>query len=179
MVISMVIVVLAVIGWWAFVPRSDQPAQPVADLAGVAREVGISKHWDPAVADGLPQDWQPVNVRLVTASNLPDTWQAGYDVPDGKYIRLLQTEDGGSDWVKTQTGGGAAQGSVTIAGVKWSKVARSDGGERSLVRSEPLAGLTTVVDGTGDWPQLTRFAKSLEPLSKSSLATKAPASAAS
>lgn len=174
MVISMVIVVLAVLGWWAFVPRSDQPAQPVADLPGIAREVGISKHWDPAVADGLPKGWQPVNVRLVPAAHLPDTWQAGYAGPNGKYVRLLQTKAGGSDWVQTQTGDGVPAGTITINGVRWSKVERDDGGERSLVRAAPLGGLTTIVDGTGDWSQLTRFAKALKPLSKSSLATKQP-----
>lgn len=178
MIISMVIVVLAVLGWWAFVPRSDQPAQPVADLGGIAREVGITKHWDPAIADGLPTGWQPVNVRLVTAAQLPDTWQAGYDVPGGKYIRVLQTRDGGSDWVQTQTGSGVPDGSVTIDGVRWSRVQRSDGGERSLVRGTPLGGLTTVVDGTGDWSQLTRFAKALKPLSRSSLATRGATTAA-
>ncbi|MBB2894361.1 DUF4245 family protein [Flexivirga oryzae] len=177
MVISTVIVVLAVIGWWAFVPRSDQPAAPVADIAGIAREVGIAQHWDPAVADGLPKGWQPVNVRLVTAEHLPPTWQAGYDVSGGKYIRVLQTEDTSDDWVNTQTGDGAAQGTVTIDGVKWAKTERSDGGERSLVRSTPLGGLATVVDGTGDWSQLTRFAKALKPLSRSSLATKGPTAA--
>lgn len=179
MIISMVIVVLAVLGWWAFVPRADQPTQPVVDIAGIAREVGISEHWDPAVADGLPTGWQPVNVRLVTAARLPDTWQAGYDVPGGKYIRVLQTKDGGSDWVQTQTSGGAPQGSVTIDGVRWSKVERADGGERSLVRSAPLGGLTTIVDGTGDWSQLTRFATALKPLSRSSLATKGATTGAS
>jgi len=176
MIISMVIVVLAVIGWWAFVPRSDQPAAPVADIAGIAREVGLAQHWDPAVADGLPKGWQPVNVRLVTAEHLPATWQAGYDVSGGKYIRVLQTANTSSEWVKTQTGAGAAKGAVTIDGVRWAKTERSDGGERSLVRSEPLAGLATVVDGTGNWSQLTRFAKALKPLSKSSLATKGPTS---
>lgn len=176
MIISTVIVVLAVIGWWAFVPRSDQPPAPVADIGGIAREVGIAQHWDPAVADGLPKGWQPVNVRLVPAEQLPDTWQAGYDVSGGKYIRVLQTQDASDEWVRTQTGDGASEGTVTIDGVTWSKRARSDGGERSLVRSKPLAGLATVVDGTGDWSQLTRFAKALKPLSKSSLAPKGPTS---
>ena len=176
MIISMVIVVLAVIGWWAFVPRSDQPAAPVADIGGIAREVGISQHWDPAVADGLPTGWVPVNVRLVPAEHLPDTWQAGYDISGGKYIRVLQTERTSAEWLQTQTGGGASQGTVTINGVKWTRTARSDGGERSLVRSQPLGGLATVVDGTGDWSQLVRFAKALRPLSKSSLATKGPTS---
>lgn len=179
MIISTVLVVLAVLAWWAFVPRSSQPPQPVADIAGIAREVGITEHWDPAVPDGLPKGWQPVNVRMVVASGQPDTWQAGYDVSGGKYIRVLQTKDANAAWVQTQTGNGSAKGSIRIDGVTWAKVERADGGERSLVRSAPLGGLATVVDGTGDWSQLTRFATSLKPLSKSSLATNGPTTPAS
>ncbi|WP_158607578.1 DUF4245 family protein [Flexivirga caeni] len=179
MVISMVIVAFAVVGWWAFVPRSTPTAQPVADVAGIAREIGISRHWDPAVADGLPSTWSPVNVRLVTLSDQPPTWQAGYDVPGGKYIRVLQTANGNTSWVQAQTGNGAAKGIVTIGGVVWSKVERADGGERSLIRSAPLGGLSTVVDGTGSWSQLIQFAASVKPLSKSALATKGPTTAPS
>jgi hypothetical protein len=174
MVISMVIVMLAVLAWWAFVPRSDQGTQqPVADIAGIAREVGISEHWDPAVADGLPKGWQPVNVTLVTASQ-PNTWQAGYDAPGGKYARVLQTKNGSTAWVQQQTSAASSSGSVVLNGVRWTKMERPSGGERSLVRSQPLGGLSTVVTGTGDWAQLQEFAASLKPLSKSALATKAP-----
>lgn len=172
MVISMVLVMLAALAWWAFVPRSNPNPQPVADVAGIAREIGLARHWDPAVADGLPTGWVPVNVRLVGGAGQPATWQAGYDAPGSKYVRLLQTKNGDATWVQAQTSSGAAAGSVTIDGVVWSKVERADGGERSLVRSVPLGGLATVVDGTGDWAQLTRFATSLKPLSKSSLSAK-------
>ena len=175
----MVVVALAVLAWWAFVPRSDQNTQqPVADVAGIAREVGISQHWDPAVADGLPKGWQAVNVTLVTASQ-PHTWQAGYDAPGGKYARVLQTKDGSSAWVHDQTSATSSNGSVVVNGVRWTKMERPTGGERSLVRAEPLAGLATVVTGTGDWNQLQEFAASLKPLSKSTLATKAPHTSAS
>lgn len=170
MIISMVLVVLAVLAWWAWVPRADQTQQPVADVSGIAREVGLSKHWDPAVAAGLPKGWQPVNVRLVSTKDQPDTWQAGYDAPGGSYARVVQTDNGTSGWVSAQTDKSAPSGSVTIAGVRWNKLTRSDGGERALVRSKPMAGLSTVVTGTTDWSTLQEFAASLKPLSKSAFA---------
>lgn len=170
MVISTVLVVLAVLAWWAFVPRTNQPAQPVADVAGIAREIGLAKHWDPAVADGLPKGWAPVNVRLVSASGQPDTWQAGYDAPGGKYARVLQTKNGSTSWVRAQTSATGTVGSLVVDGVTWSKAERSGGGERSLIRSAPLGGLSTIVTGTGDWAQLQQFAKSLKPLSHSQMA---------
>lgn len=180
MIISMVLVMLAVLIWWAWVPRASNTAQPTADVVGIAREIGLSKHWDPAVAVGLPKGWQAVNVRLVTVDKLPDTWQAGYDAPGGSYARVVQTENGAATWVQAQTGESKSAGSVTVHGVRWSKLQRSDGGERSLVRSTDLSGLSTIVTGTGDWNQLQAFAKALKPLSKSQLAKSgAPAPASS
>ncbi len=170
MIISMVLVVLAVLAWWAWVPRADQTQHTVVDVAGIAREVGLSKHWDPAIAAGLPKSWQPVNVSLVSTDNQPDTWQAGYDAPGGSYARVVQTENGSPDWVRAQTDKSEAAGTVTLDGVQWKKLSRPDGGERALVRSKDLAGLSTVVSGTGDWSQLQKFAASLRPLSKSRLA---------
>lgn len=174
MVISMVLVMLAVLAWWAWVPRASNPTQPTADVAGIAREIGLSKHWDPAVAVGLPRGWQPVNVRLVSVDQQPDTWQAGYDAPGGTYARVVQTDNGAASWVQAQTGQSTAAGAVTLHGVRWSKLQRSDGGERSLVRATDLAGLSTIVTGTGNWAQLQTFVKALKPLSKSQLATSAP-----
>lgn len=174
MIISMVLVMLAVLVWWAWVPRASNTTQPTEDVAGIAREVGLSKHWDPAVAVGLPNGWQAVNVRLVSVGQQPDTWQAGYDAPGDGYARVVQTKDGAAGWVQGQTSTSTSAGSVSVNGVRWSKLQRTDGGERSLVRSEDLGGLTTVVTGTGDWSQLQAFAKSLKPLSKSQLAQSGP-----
>ncbi len=174
MIISMVLVMLAVLIWWAWVPRASNTTQPTADVAGIAREIGLSKHWDPAVAVGLPKGWQAVNVRLVSVDNQPDTWQAGYDAPGGSYARVVQTDNGATSWVQAQTGDSKAAGSVTVDGVRWSKLQRTDGGERSLVRSQDLGGLSTVVTGTGSWDQLQAFATTLKPLSKSQLSKTGP-----
>lgn len=178
MIISMVLVMLAVLVWWAWVPRASNTTQPTEDVAGIAREVGLSKHWDPAVAVGLPNGWQAVNVRLVSVGEQPDTWQAGYDAPGGSYARIVQTKDGAAAWVQAQTGVSKPDGFVTVHGVRWSKLQRTDGGERSLVRSADLGGLTTIVTGTGSWDQLQSFAKSLQPLSKSQLSKSGPTKAA-
>nr|WP_281358872.1 DUF4245 domain-containing protein [Flexivirga aerilata] len=177
MVISAVVVALACLAWWAFVPRQEKVTRPVADVGGIAREIGIQQHWDPAVADGLPAGWSPVNVRLRTQSGVPPTWQAGYDAPGDGYAAVLQTKDGNAGWVKAQTGSGADKGTVAIAGGQWTKIERSDGEQRSLVRAAPLGGLTTVVTGTGDWTQLQGFAATVKPFSASALAT--PRSSAS
>nr|WP_279672240.1 DUF4245 domain-containing protein [Flexivirga meconopsidis] len=171
MVISAVVVALACLAWWAFVPRQEKVTRPVADVGGIAREIGISQRWDPAVADGLPKGWTPVNVRLRTAAGATPTWQAGYDGPGDGYAAVLQTKGGNDAWVSAQTGSGTGKGTVAIAGGQWKKVERSDGEQRSLVRTTPLGGLTTVVTGTGDWTQLQDFAARVKPLSASALAT--------
>lgn len=179
MVISAVVVSLGCIAWWAFVPRSDKVTPPTVDVAGIAREIGLSQKWDPAVADGLPSGWSPVNVRLVSLSSQPKTWQAGYDAPNDGYAAVVQTKvsgDNRTSWIKAQTGSGSAKGNVTIGGVTWAKVERSDGNQRSLVRQSALSGLATVVIGTGSWSQVQQFASALKPLSKSQLSSTGPTS---
>ncbi len=166
MVISMVVVVAAVIGWLAMVPRVSSVSQPVVDVDGIAREVSHSQHWDIAVAQGLPQSWKPTNVRLIGEKHLPKTWQAGYTGPDSAYVAVRQTENGGAGWVRHQVGSGHRAGSATVGGVTWTKYQQPSNDQLSLVRTQKLNGLSTVVTGKADWSQLEMLAKALTPYSK-------------
>ncbi len=162
--ISMVVVVAACLVWVALFPRTKKVQQPVADAAGIAREVGSSQRWDVAIADGLPRGWSPINVRLLSDVR-PATWQAGYDAPEDRYVAVRQTPGGGAAWVRAQTGSAKRTGTVTIGGTSWTAYVRDDGDQRALVRSTPLGRLATVVIGTGPQSQLERFAAALRPLS--------------
>lgn len=163
MVISMVVVLAACLLWIAMVPRVSNVSQPVVDVPGIAREVGLQQHWAVALPQGLSKDWIPTNVRLLKYDGSQPTWHAGYQGPSGKYLSLEQTLKGNEDWVKNQTGFGSPAGTVTLAGATWTRYSSSDKDQRSLVRDQPLAGLSTVVTGKADWPELEVMAAALKP----------------
>ncbi|GAB3582761.1 hypothetical protein GCM10027579_13050 [Calidifontibacter terrae] len=165
MVISMIVVAVAVIGWVAMVPRVQQVNRNVVDIHGIAREVGDSQKWTVAYPQPAPKGWTPTNVSLVTGTGQPATWQAGYDLPGGNYIAVEQTKAGDAGWVKAQTNGGGDKGTVQIAGVTWSKRYNVGNSQSSLVAMQPVNGLSTVVTGKADWSQLVTFAQALKPVS--------------
>lgn len=165
MVISMIVVIAAVLGWLAMVPRVSSVSRPVADVDGIAREVSHTQRWDVAVADGLPDEWKPTNVRMLTPKHQQRTWQAGYTGPDSAYVAVRQTKDGTAAWVHRQVGEGAKAGSTTIDGATWTKYRKESNDQLSLLRAQPISGLTTVVTGTGSWKQLEMLAGALVPYS--------------
>lgn len=167
MIISMVLVVLAVLGWTALVPRVNKVDRPGVDVAGIARETAIAQKWTVTYPQPAPKGWIPANVRLVTFQNQPATWQAGYDLPDSKYIAVQQTDKPNQLWTDHQTNYGKPEGTVEVAGVKWTKVYRNSNDQSSLVRSEPLNGLATIVTGRADWSELQQFASLLKPAATS------------
>lgn len=166
MIISLLILLAGVAVWIAMVPRVSSVSSPVVDPQGIAREVGADQKWDIAVPVGLPTGWAAQNVRLLTFDKQPDTWQAGYDAPGGGYVALLQTKNGDATWVKNQTYSGVESGTVVIGGVSWTKYDRASKDQKSLVRSQPLSGLSTIVTGLGSWEQLQQFAGALKPMSQ-------------
>lgn len=166
MVISMIVLLAAVAVWVAMVPRVSSVSTPVADPQGIAREIGAQQKWDIAIPVGLPDGWSAQNVTLLTFEKQPATWQAGYDAPGGGYVAVFQTRDGDRTWVKNQTYSGVQAGTVTIGGVSWTRYDRASKDQKSLVRSQPLSGLSTVVTGLASWEQLQQFAGALQPISQ-------------
>lgn len=163
MVISMLVVLAAVAVWVALVPRVSSTAQPVQDPAGVAREVNRQQRWTVALPVGLGERWVPTNVRLVRITDLPPSWQAGYRTPSGEYALVRQTARGDAAWVREQTARGRAQGQVALRNGTWTRYVGGDSGQQALVRTQPLGGLTTVVIGKADFPELEALAAALAP----------------
>ena len=165
MVISMVVVGAACLVWLAFLPRISSVPQATVDDHGIARETAARKHWDVAIAqDG--RAWRPVNVRMLSLEDQRPTWQAGYAGPDDAYAAAQQTAGGDARWTRQQTGTDNRAGESTIGGVAWQRYEDVGHDQKSLVRSAPLGGLSTVVTGKGSWGQLEQFAGTLVPFSK-------------
>lgn len=168
MVISMVVLLAGCLVLYALVPRVQAVRSATVNVSSVARSVSAQQKWDVAVADGLPDGWTATNVTLRTDLS-PHTWQAGYTGPDDSYAAVLQTRGGDARWVAQRTGRATRLDTISIGGVSWTRYERVDGNQRTLVRSAPLAGLATVVVGTGQWTQVEQFARTLKAFSNSSL----------
>jgi hypothetical protein len=161
----MVVIMVAVLAWFAMVPRVRQIEQPAVDVTSVARQVRAETSW-PISQPRLPAGWKATNVRFADAGD-GKTWHAGYLSPQGDYISIDQSEVkvAMDDWVSARTSNGQREGTVTAAGMTWQKLSSRDTVQRSLVsRGSGDKGLTTVLSGTASFVQLAEFARTLEPV---------------
>jgi hypothetical protein len=95
------------------------------------------------------------------------TWHAGYQSPTGNYVAIEQTKDATSGWVEAQTNRAAKTGTTEAGGRRWDTYVRNGKVQNSLVNRGAKGQLTTIVTGTGTFPELTAFADSLRPVPKS------------
>jgi hypothetical protein len=162
LVISMVVILLAVLAWYAMVPRIREVEQPAVDVTSVAMRVRQETSW--AISQPqLPTGWKATNVRFTEAGGGLRTWHAGYLSPEGNYVSIDQTRAATDAWIRAQTSNGQAEGTLPVAGTTWQKLSSRDTVQRSLV-SRGKGDLTTVLSGTAPYTQLAAFAQMLAPV---------------
>lgn len=165
MVLSMIACLAGCLVLLALIPRQGATKLPTVQAAQVAREVAAGTKWDVAIADGLGAPWRAVNVAMVPGdAEHAQRWRAGYQGSGEDYLSIQQRKNGGAGWVK-EIASGSDAGSVNVAGVGWRKVEMARD-QKALVRSQPLAGLDTVVTGKGSWQQLQQVAAVVTPYSQ-------------
>lgn len=163
MVISMVVILVGIAMMLAMDPRPKEIQRTEVDVAGIARAHGEQYEWQLAYPQPAPDGARSTNVRMIVREDADPTWQAGYDLPDGHYVAVKQTQTPEKNWVAEQVGDAPKDGTLTIDGATWTKYTRDDGNQVSIVRDEPLDGLATVVTGKTDYATLEKFAKALKP----------------
>lgn len=166
MLISMVVIMVAVLAWFAMVPRVREISQPAVDVTSVARAVRQETGW--AISQPLlPAGWKATNVRFAAAGDGVRTWHAGYLSPEGNYVSIDQAPvTGATDgWLSTRSSNGRAEGTLEAAGKAWQKLSSHETVQRSLVlRGSSADALTTVLSGTAPYSQLAQFAEALQPV---------------
>ena len=164
MVISMVVIVTAVLAWFAMVPRVREISQPAVDVTSVARQVRHETSW-PISQPQLPAGWKATNVRFVAAGDGLRTWHAGYLSPEGNYVSIDQTQQATDAWISVQTSHGKDEGTVSAGGATWRRLSSGETVQRSLVsRGSGWNELSTVLSGTASYAQLAQFAVALKPV---------------
>lgn len=164
MVISMLVILAAVLAWYAMVPRTGAVVQPAVDVTSVATLVRQETSW-PISQPHLPTGWKATNVRFAVAGDGIKTWHAGYLSPDGNYVSIDQAAGVTDRWVSVQTSKGAVEGTLSAAGTTWRKLSSRVSVQRSLVsRGAGAKDLSTVLSGTASYAQLAKFAETLVPV---------------
>lgn len=162
---SMLVVLGLVLLVILIVPRQTAVVQPPVDVTSLAQQVAGQTRWPIDQAQGLPAGWRATSVRYDRGADGLMTWHVGYLTADQNYVALEQTKAATGSWVSTETNQGVAQGTVQAAGRTWSRFARTDKGQYSLVdRGTGSADLTTVVTGTASYAVLATFATYLQPV---------------
>lgn len=105
----------------------------------------------------LTVDWRPTSARWsVTEESEPQpAWHVGFVTPADDYAQLGQSATDDPDYVAQQIGAAEPAG-------EWNGWVRYDApGQRALVRV--VDGVTIVVSGTADWPEIETVATTLSP----------------
>jgi hypothetical protein len=87
-------------------------------------------------------------------------WHVGFVTAAGRYAGFEQTDGIASGVLRDVLGDPVDLGRAwTVSDESWERWASSAGDRHALVRS--VGGVTTVVDGSADWPELEQLAGSL------------------
>lgn len=140
--LSLVLLGVVVVWWFAQAPASDESelrvVDPSGDVAAFTSDVP-----EAPVPTGLPEQWRPTSSTRTGASVL----RVGYVTPTGQYAEYAAATDADGfvrDITGVETDGGRQLEPVDVDGVAWEQYRDGDG-SLSLVRS---VGPVTVVAGT-------------------------------
>jgi len=159
----LVIPVLLVVGFITLKQRNDGggrtgEAVPYArELAGARAAVTY-----PVLAPvGLPDGWRATSVRLSPAGDGKTQWHMGWLSREDRYFGLEQSDDDRSDLLADVLDGTREDGTSLVAGQPWDRLRESGGDVRDRVLVRTVDGVTTIVNGTGSYAELERFAATL------------------
>jgi hypothetical protein len=161
MVVSLAVVVGIVCVLLLLVPRVNSVTQPPLDVGPAARAASTQLAFPPSVPTGLPDGWRATSVRTVRSTAGVLMWHVGYQTPSEQYAAVQQGQDAPTEWIRSQTNRAPLTGTQVVAGQRWTRYARQDKLQNSLVLKR--GRLTTVVTGTADFDELARLVESLRP----------------
>lgn len=160
MILSMAVVAGVVLllfqPWGRSTPDPVRTVDPTP-VVSTARETA---DWPVLAPTGQPATWRATSARFEVAADGESVLQTGYLSPSTKYVGLAQSRTKETAFVRDRSGEGEPAGTATLGGVTWDRLETPDGKQRSLVRVDD--GVTYVVTGQADWPEIEAFAASLK-----------------
>ncbi len=138
-------------------PVRELDPQPVALTA--APVAGF-----PLLLPTVGEGWRATSARFERTGESDDdpVWFNGWVTPADSYVAVVQSKNGTDDFIDEQTIAGVpATDAPPTPG--WQTVQSPSNDQRSLVRETD--GVTTIVTGSVEWPELIAFRDSLQPVS--------------
>ena len=153
--------VLGVVAFILIVTVRDEPDDPVREVDPAPALAGAQANapFQAQVPQGLPDGWRPTSARVSAPGDEPFRWHVGFVTPDIEYAAAGQSDGPLEEYLRDERAGGDEQGTVRVAGERWTVYVREDGERESLVRVED--GVVTLVTGTGGQDDLIVLAESL------------------
>ncbi len=152
-VTGVVLVLVAPWNWSTPDPVKEVDAVPV--IAG-ARE---AFDWPVLAPQDLPATWRATSARIETAADGQPVVVLGWVGPATEYVGLQQSPTKITDFVPDVTLNGVKQDDVALGTLTWTRYVNADETRRSLVRT--AGDITYIVTGTGPWPEIEGFTKTL------------------
>lgn len=162
-------IVLLLIGAVALITLrpSDGDGVRVVDYSTVLSSARTAAPYLVLAPDGL-DGYRATSVRF-TSTEDGTVWHLGFVSPREEYVGLDQTDAALTPFVDDLTEGAVALGgageSVQLGGRAWERLDGGGDQDGELVRGLLMQGdgVTTLVSGTADWPELEAMAAALSP----------------
>jgi hypothetical protein len=157
--LALVLVVVAVL---VLLTLRDEPKARITpiDYTATLGEIRAQAAYDVLAPAGLGSGWRATSARA-TSEGKATSWHLGLVTPAGRYAAVEQSDGSRRTFVDTVAQGSHRAGTVRIGGVAWTRLEGGQPEQRALLRTS--GGATTLVAGSGSWPELERLARSLRP----------------
>lgn len=157
LVVVMVVVGAILLVTWRPQPDAVRIVDPQPTLA-IAR---AQADYPVLAPSDLSQEWRPTSVRWQpTEGSLPEVaWHLGVVTPDDQYVQLAQSATTSAGFIPEQTQFGRPVDGGVVGWQRYEVTGAGGVSTRSMVTV--VDGVTVIVSGTADWPELEAFASSL------------------
>ena len=171
MILSMAAVIGAVGVIMLLAWRPQQEVVQTIDYPAAVATAKLSQVWTVSVPGEVPAGYQATSARFEPESYGQEgdvRWLVGFQTQKSEYVSLWQSDGPKRKVIAAATNSAPCEETESITNTKSSEVATWQKCEivkpltRSYVRTD--GEITTVVSGTVEWPELLKFAQSLEPL---------------
>jgi Protein of unknown function (DUF4245) len=145
-------------------PTIDSSRLPVVDAPAELRRLAVDVPF-PVRVPAVPADWRANSADRESLPGGARSVRTGYLTPEGRFLRLLQSDASEEALLTTETGGApaVAQGVVEVGGRRW--VAYTGPGERAEpiwiteVTATDAPAVRMLVTGSGSEPDLRTLAE--------------------
>lgn len=139
-------------------PRESGTTVREIDYSGALADARRVAKFPVVGPEGLPVGWRATSARTDRRNNTTH-WHLGMVTPTEEYASVEQSDREPVVFVGEMTERGPSQGVTEIGTATWVRTYSSLRNHRALWTTS--AGVSTVVGGTADWPELEQLARSL------------------